>query len=268
MAFISTTCEPLRVWSRLEPRARQVDFADALAARIADPVFMLGRQWQFGEFAGTDGGSAIVATMARSVAAMGVPGAGPDDGLDTVTERLPITFPLIVRARLGRTLLSRLDAAVVASGLDPAYDPQAMHEIFYRFFGPQDAEPTDPIAAARDRSAPRAVRARHALRGRSVDGVRVYAFTRPDLTVAMFPAEFAGALPPALLTVVRDALLGYRAWFEHLRPARHGCVRGALGGRPVGVRGQRHGGPRIVQHRPRRGRTPGRPPRLVLVRPG
>ncbi len=214
MAFISTTCEPLRVWSRLEPRARQVDFADALAARIADPVFMLGRQWQFGEFAGTDGGSAIVATMARSVAAMGVPGAGPDDGLDTVTERLPITFPLIVRARLGRTLLSRLDAAVVASGLDPAYDPQAMHEIFYRFFGPQDAEPTDPIAAARDRSAPRAVRARHALRGRSVDGVRVYAFTRPDLTVAMFPAEFAGALPPALLTVVRDALLGYRAWFE------------------------------------------------------
>ena len=113
------------------------------------------------------------------------------------------TFPLIVRARLGRTLLSRLDAAVTASGAAPAgYDPQEMREIFYRFFGPEDVEPTDPIAAARDRTAPRAVRARHALRGRSVDGVRVYQFTRPDLTVAMFPGEFAGALPPSLLTVV------------------------------------------------------------------
>jgi hypothetical protein len=216
MAFISATCEPLRIWSRLEPRARQVDFAGTLAAKIADPMFMLGRQWQFGEFAGADAGSAIFATMARQVNPMAIPGAGPDDGIDTITERLPITFPLIVRARLGRTLLSRLDAAVTASGAAPAgYDPQEMRDIFYRFFGPEDVEPTDPIAAARDRTAPRAVRARHALRGRSVDGVRVYRFTRPDLTVAMFPGEFAGALPPSLLTVVRDVLLEFRMWFEN-----------------------------------------------------
>ncbi len=215
MGFISPTCEPLRIWSRLEPRARMVDFAGTLAAKIADPAFMLGRQWQFGEFAGTDAGSAIFATLARQVSPMMVDGADPDDGVDAMTERLPISFPLIVRARLGRTLMSRVDAAVLASGVAPAdYDPHAMREIFYRFFGHDDSEPTDPVAVARDRTAPRAVRARHALRGRCVDGVRVYESTRPDLTVAMFPAEFAGALPTGWLTTVRDALLAYRAWFE------------------------------------------------------
>lgn len=76
MAFISSTCEPLRIWSRLGPRARQVDFAGTLSAPIADPMFLLGRQWQFGEFAGTDAGSAIFATLAREIHPMTVPRAG------------------------------------------------------------------------------------------------------------------------------------------------------------------------------------------------
>ncbi|MEU1973491.1 hypothetical protein ABZ477_17685 [Microbacterium sp. NPDC019599] len=215
MAFISTTCEPLRIWSRLEPRARQVDFAGTLAAKIADPAFMLGRQWQFGEFAGTDAGSAIFATMARKVSPVNIPGAGADDGIDAITERLPITFPLIVRARLGRTLLSRLDAAVLASGVDPAdYDPDVLRAPFYRFFGPLDAEPADPIAYARDRTAPRAARARHALRGRCVDGVRVYRSIPPDATVADLPPGFAAAIPAGQVGLVRDVLLAYRSWFE------------------------------------------------------
>jgi hypothetical protein len=174
-----------------------------------------GNGRQFGEFAGADAGSAIFATIARQVNPVLVAGAGPDDGLDAVTERLPIDFPLIVRARLGRILLSKLDAAVIASGVDPEdYDPQVYRDIFYRFFGPLDAEPTEAVAAARDRTAPRAVRARQALRGRSVDGVRVYRSTPPDLTVAMFPGEFATALPAGQHELVREVLLAYREWFE------------------------------------------------------
>ncbi|WP_062302666.1 hypothetical protein [Demequina subtropica] len=215
MSFISSTCEPLRIWSRLEPRAREGDFASTLAARIADPVFMLGRQWQFGEFAGADAGSAIFATLARQVNPVEMPGAGVDDGLDPVTERLPIDFPLIVRARLGRTLLSRIDAAVLDSGVAlEDYDPAVYRALFARVYGPLDAEPTDPVAAARDRTAPRAARARHALRGRSVDGVRVYLETPPDLTVATLPSELAAAIPAGQHELVRSVLLAYRAWFE------------------------------------------------------
>lgn len=226
MAYVSATCEPLRIWSRLEPRAREVDFAGALAARIADPMFLLGRQWQFGEFTGTDAGSAIFATLARAVSPVQVPGAGQDDGVDAVTERLPIDFPLVVRARLGRTLLSRLESALAAdtaAGGGP-HDAQLYRELFIRFFGPQDAEPSTPVAVARDRSAPRAGRARNALVGRCVDGLRVYRWTPPDLTVSMFPADLAAAIPSGTTGLVRDVLLAYRAWFEstYLEPGAGG----------------------------------------------
>jgi hypothetical protein len=216
MAFVTATCEPLRIWSRLESRTRDVDFAGALAAKIADPMFMLGRQWQFGEFAGTDAGSAIFATLARKVSPVLVRGAGPDDGVDAATERLPIEFPLIVRARLGRTFLSRLDDELSAAAAEAGeeHDPQVHRDVFQRLFGPLDAEPTDPVAAARDRSAPRAVRARHALRGRCVDGVRLYQAIPADLSVSMFPAELAAAIPAAWHALVRDELLAYHTWFE------------------------------------------------------
>lgn len=46
---------------RLEVRARDVNSVDALAMRTADPLWMLGRQWQFGEFQGEDNGSPIQA---------------------------------------------------------------------------------------------------------------------------------------------------------------------------------------------------------------
>jgi hypothetical protein len=48
-------------WNRLEPRARRADMRPSLEARIHDPAWMLGRQWQLGEFAATDGGSLAVA---------------------------------------------------------------------------------------------------------------------------------------------------------------------------------------------------------------
>ena len=44
---------------RLEGRARDADNDDSLAMRTADPLWMLGRQWQFGEFEGEDNGSPI-----------------------------------------------------------------------------------------------------------------------------------------------------------------------------------------------------------------
>ncbi len=54
--------EPTR-WARLEPDARDPELAPGLQARIADPLWLLGRQWQFGEFAASDGGSAITAQL-------------------------------------------------------------------------------------------------------------------------------------------------------------------------------------------------------------
>src|SRR5688572_7243873 len=44
---------------RLEGRSRDANNQSGLEMRIADPLWMLGRQWQFSEFRGEDNGSPI-----------------------------------------------------------------------------------------------------------------------------------------------------------------------------------------------------------------
>lgn len=56
--------EPVVVtWNRLEPRPRSKNFDRSLRAEIRDALWMLTRQWQFGEFKGEDAGSAILAKL-------------------------------------------------------------------------------------------------------------------------------------------------------------------------------------------------------------
>src|SRR5207245_7558878 len=62
-------------WNRLEPRPRSPgSVRDTLAARVRDPVWMLTRQWQMGEFRGEDAGSPAnvrIATKTKSRAERG-----------------------------------------------------------------------------------------------------------------------------------------------------------------------------------------------------
>jgi hypothetical protein len=53
----------ITTWTRLEPRARSAAMRASLEAQLADPLWMLGRQWQMLEFAGHDGGSAVQARL-------------------------------------------------------------------------------------------------------------------------------------------------------------------------------------------------------------
>ena len=45
-------------WNRLEPRTRSPSLL-GIEARIHDPLWLLARQWQFGEFLGEDAGSPV-----------------------------------------------------------------------------------------------------------------------------------------------------------------------------------------------------------------
>src|SRR5829696_8220793 len=51
------------MWNRLEGRPRKADFGRSLRAEVRDPLWMLTRQWQFGEFKGEDAGSAVKARV-------------------------------------------------------------------------------------------------------------------------------------------------------------------------------------------------------------
>jgi hypothetical protein len=50
-------------WTRLEPRTRSTEMKETVRAELHDPLWLLARQWQLGEFHGEDAGSPISATF-------------------------------------------------------------------------------------------------------------------------------------------------------------------------------------------------------------
>ena len=50
-------------WTRIEPQPRDASMQRSLQAQIRDPLWMLARQWQVGEFLGADAGSPVQATL-------------------------------------------------------------------------------------------------------------------------------------------------------------------------------------------------------------
>lgn len=82
-----TTPQPsITTWTRLEPRTRTADLSPASEARIADPLWLLARQWQFGEFQGEDAGSPILARVDAEAARFTRYRGGPDGHLSIALE--------------------------------------------------------------------------------------------------------------------------------------------------------------------------------------
>ncbi|MFC9811267.1 hypothetical protein ACFVJM_04220 [Streptomyces virginiae] len=88
------------VWNRLEGRPRTADFDRALRAEVRDPLWMLTRQWQLGEFRASDAGSPVTASysVAGAPPTRFRPPVGPveplatDRPLESVAERRPLQF--------------------------------------------------------------------------------------------------------------------------------------------------------------------------------
>src|SRR5438034_7545693 len=53
----------ITVWNRLEGRPRTLSFDRALRAEVRDALWMLTKQWQMGEFRGSDAGSPVFAKL-------------------------------------------------------------------------------------------------------------------------------------------------------------------------------------------------------------
>lgn len=90
----------ITTWHRLEPVPRSSDLRPGLRAELADPLWLLGRQWQFGEFAGEDAGSPVESVARVEVAPItrfrpGASGTAVDIDevtlpLETAVERRPL----------------------------------------------------------------------------------------------------------------------------------------------------------------------------------
>lgn len=187
-------------WTRLVPHARSTDLAAGLAAEAADPLWLLGRQLQFGELAGSDGGSPVHVDVHTSwsrftrVRAEGSDaqgsGATPVDQpvrgpVEAMVEREPELVPGdrgAWRPRLlaGRDLARRLRVAGLGALADALRtDPATTFTV-------PDPLTEDPVTAA-DR------RYRTLLASQAIDGGRVLAL----LDSGGLPAELVDDLPAA-----------------------------------------------------------------------
>ena len=112
-------------WTRLEPRPRSTAMRASLEAQVRDPLWLLGRQWQLGEFQGEDAGTPVHARLRAERTrltrwAPGRPAAGstgrPLDGSAEPLERTVEAEPgvgagLLQRAEAGLAFLRLLDVA-------------------------------------------------------------------------------------------------------------------------------------------------------------
>lgn len=116
-------------WTRLDPQSVSGDPSPGLEARVHDPLWLLARQWQFGEFQGDDAGTplAVATTIVSERVTAWQPGepsanraarALPEhESLDPVVEREPPSADgpgLRRRAEAGSLLLT----ALVEAGAD------------------------------------------------------------------------------------------------------------------------------------------------------
>ena len=115
-------------WTRLEPQSVTGDPSFGLAAAVHDPLWLLARQWQFGEFAGEDAGTPLAVRVDADVRPLDrwqpgdwsaehpvEPRTLTDDPRDVLVEREPAAaLGLRVRAEAGAALIAALREAELA----------------------------------------------------------------------------------------------------------------------------------------------------------
>lgn len=82
-----------QIWSRLEPHSYAANPQRSLRAELHDALWMLTRQWQFGELRGEDAGSAVRAHVGLEGVPVSRFGWGESAGPDTRTEAFHAEAP-------------------------------------------------------------------------------------------------------------------------------------------------------------------------------
>jgi hypothetical protein len=225
------------LWNRLEGRPRSNDLSRPMRAEVRDPLWMLARQWQFGEFEGEDAGLPIGArleTELQSVTTMTLrdrpmtvyDGSTP---LETVVERHAVQPDLMMSLFIGRRWIKRLGEAIGTA--DPLIQ---LFRDKYRVSAPAlpPAAPPPPRPPGSPGPDLRALHLdthagerdlRWAVSGRSLDGAVLMADINKALQSGTSPSdEFAGrgvAIPGAQRAAIDAAAEDVRAeWFAKLFP--------------------------------------------------
>jgi hypothetical protein len=207
----------ITTWGRLEPLDQSTDLDASLSAPIADPLWLLHRQWQLGELEANDAGSPIAVTVQRSESPLsgyrpGDPGTGGAAPIGYDPAALPLE-PLIEAERV-RGLAGQHRRLAAETGahwlrlLRSRGFPElvgAYRSAFTIRLEPSGTPQADPVGAE----------AAILLDGRSVDGDLLAAELRaardPDGRLTRLPASFPAG-PGGVLAVAVEWL----RWYDEL----------------------------------------------------
>lgn len=214
-----TKCEPLRSWNRMEVRPRKKDFDNVLRAETYDPLWMLGRQWQFGEFQGEDTGSATLVKVALETSAISKFQSGPDMAevytddipLETKVEAENIRFDYKTRVKIGQQWFKILKSY----GL--LHDFKASFISSFPIVHPQieahDDTPTI-VTKAKLLSNHPAMQFVDAAHERAMDGYALYHHLFVDLPSTM--SQFFNGVEPDIWQKAIEAAGKFTNWVEKL----------------------------------------------------
>jgi hypothetical protein len=192
----------ITTWNRIEPRARSGDLSEGLAARVHDPLWLLCRQWQVGEFAGHDGGSPISASFSLSTTALdrcaiGAGAAGTYDGstpVEAVVERETVR-PAAASSDIRQTVEAGLQFARMLAHANVAPTIAAAYLAAYPIESQTgDAETIASVVA-----------------GRAIDGIKLFADLQTASTLPATPA-----IPTEAAATVFGVVQAWRAWYASL----------------------------------------------------
>ncbi|MEU9841349.1 hypothetical protein AB0C69_19230 [Actinomadura sp. NPDC048032] len=195
----------ITTWSRLEPRTRAEDLSPALEARTADPLWLLARQWQLGEFQGEDAGTPVLARLDVESARFAEVRYGPSGG---PAAPLPA----------GRPLESAVEAEDAAGAHDLRWAAETGQELL-RFLAEHGAGalraavvarypiPSPPPAGPSEADETTAGYLR-IMAGRAPHGTDVLR----DHARGRFPGTVP--VPPELSAAVAAAVAGWLAWLQ------------------------------------------------------
>jgi hypothetical protein len=197
----------ITTWTRLEPQPRDGSMQRSLQAQVRDPVWMLARQWQVGEFLGDDAGSPIHATLGVEQRTVTTYRPGDDDAKTApIDPKLPIEVhvereAVVLRLRGSVQLGLYFETLVRRGGIAT---PDAVIAAFRNAF-PVGAAVPDPTYAPND-----AVRFRALVAGRITDGEALYVSAKTT-AAGQTPTQ---PLPPeagnAGMAQVLSDLISYR----------------------------------------------------------
>lgn len=190
-------------WQRLEPRSTD-DIAVGLQGRVHDPLWLLARQWQLGEFKGEDAGSPVLAQVEGEAFGLTryLPGPLPPSGvgagrpldvsrepLETLVEKEPAVRGVAPDLRFavdaGREFARRLEAHGVGKFRGAFQSSYLLGQSADSFDEP-------------------ALEFLELMAGHAIDGARLYS----ALNASLRPANGVGRLPdvPAIPAADEDAV--------------------------------------------------------------